>query len=70
MNGVEQFAYPYAEEASAGTFCMPLNISAAGIDGVKDGANVTLQIVFAGGDGKPLPGAYLVSWTANIFLHD
>ena len=52
VNGVEQFAYPYAEEASAGTFCIPLNISAAGIAGVKDGANVTLQIVFAGGDGN------------------
>lgn len=51
-NGVQQFVSPYAKEASAGTFCMPLNVSASNATGVKDGANVTIQIVFSGGDGN------------------
>lgn len=66
VNGVPQLAYPYAEEAGAGTFCIPLNISAAGISGVKDGANVTLQIVFAGGDGN----LYQVLRPANVLCFD
>lgn len=51
-NGVQQFVSPYAKEASAGTFCMPLNISASNAAGVKDGANVTIQVVWSGGDGN------------------
>ncbi|KIK02305.1 hypothetical protein K443DRAFT_131894 [Laccaria amethystina LaAM-08-1] len=51
-NGVQQFVSPYAKEASAGTFCMPLNISASNATGVKDGANVTIQVVWSGGDGN------------------
>ncbi|KAG6841056.1 hypothetical protein C0991_002267 [Blastosporella zonata] len=51
-NGVQQVVGPYAKEGAAGTFCIPLNISAAGIDGLKDGSNVTIQVVFAGGDGN------------------
>lgn len=52
VNGVSQIVAPYGKEPNAGTFCIPLNISAAGIAGAKDGANVTVQIVFAGGDGN------------------
>ncbi|KAF5311785.1 hypothetical protein D9619_003326 [Psilocybe cf. subviscida] len=52
VNGVNQIVAPYGKEPNAGTFCVPLNISAAGIEGAKDGANVTIQIVFAGGDGN------------------
>ncbi|KAG5341366.1 hypothetical protein C0989_011077 [Termitomyces sp. Mn162] len=52
VNGVQQIVGPYAKEANAGTFCIPLNISAAGIDNVRDGSNVTIQVVFAGGDGN------------------
>ncbi|KAG5719315.1 hypothetical protein E4T56_gene13298 [Termitomyces sp. T112] len=52
VNGVQQIVGPYAKEANAGTFCIPLNISAAGIENVRDGSNVTIQVVFAGGDGN------------------
>ncbi|RDB28521.1 hypothetical protein Hypma_015284 [Hypsizygus marmoreus] len=52
VSGQQQIVGPYAKEEAAGTFCIPLNISAAGIDGATDGANVTIQIVFAGGDGN------------------
>jgi hypothetical protein len=34
-----------------GIFCFPLNLAASGVAGVKDGANVTIQIQFNGGDG-------------------
>ncbi|KAG6902819.1 hypothetical protein C0995_011306 [Termitomyces sp. Mi166 len=43
VNGVQQIVGPYAKETNAGTFCIPLNISAAGIEGVQDGSNVTIQ---------------------------
>ncbi|KAG6911779.1 hypothetical protein DXG01_000025 [Tephrocybe rancida] len=43
-NGVQQVVGPYAKEKDAGTFCIPLNISAAGIDSLKDGSNVTVQV--------------------------
>ncbi|KAF4623353.1 hypothetical protein D9613_001602 [Agrocybe pediades] len=51
-NGNQQFVRNFAKEADAGTFCVPLNISEAGIEGVRDGSNVTIQIVFDGGDGN------------------
>ncbi|KAF9014941.1 hypothetical protein BDQ17DRAFT_1228700, partial [Cyathus striatus] len=49
--GEFQFVHPYSKEENAGTFCIPLNVSAANISGVTDGANVTIQIIFDGGDG-------------------
>ncbi|KDR84760.1 hypothetical protein GALMADRAFT_52149 [Galerina marginata CBS 339.88] len=52
VNGVQQLVSPYAKAPNPGTFCIPLNISAANIPGAKDGANVTIQIVFQGGDGN------------------
>ncbi|KIM48434.1 hypothetical protein M413DRAFT_440166 [Hebeloma cylindrosporum] len=52
VNGVDQLVHPYAKQADTGTFCIPLNISAAGIAGATDGANVTIQVVFDGGDGN------------------
>ncbi|KAF8168332.1 hypothetical protein B0H34DRAFT_685112 [Crassisporium funariophilum] len=50
-NGAQQIVSPYAKQDDAGTFCVPLNISAANIAGVRDGSNVTIQVVFEGGDG-------------------
>lgn len=51
-NGQQQLVRGFAHEDNAGTFCMPLNISAANIPGVGDGSNVTIQVVFEGGDGN------------------
>ncbi|KAG5648154.1 hypothetical protein DXG03_006108 [Asterophora parasitica] len=52
VNGKQQIASAYAKNANAGTFCLPLDLAASGVAGVKDGANVTIQIVYAGGDGN------------------
>ncbi|KAJ3503404.1 hypothetical protein NLJ89_g8450 [Agrocybe chaxingu] len=51
VNGVQQLVKPFAREADAGSFCIPLNLTEAGVAGVQDGANVTIQVVFDGGDG-------------------
>lgn len=34
-----------------GAFCFPVDLLAAGITGVQDGTNVTLELIFDGGDG-------------------
>ncbi|CAA7264700.1 unnamed protein product [Cyclocybe aegerita] len=52
VNGVQQLAKPFARDEGAGTFCIPLNLTEAGIPGVQDGANVTIQVLFEGGDGN------------------
>jgi hypothetical protein len=50
-SGGSQLAVPFLQ--GAGTFgCMPVNAGSAGIAGVGDGANVTLQMMFNGGDGN------------------
>ncbi|PPQ90436.1 hypothetical protein CVT25_014954 [Psilocybe cyanescens] len=51
VDGQEQIVSPWGNEHDAGSFCIPLNISAANIEGVRDGSNVTIQVVFNGGDG-------------------
>lgn len=44
VNGEQQFVKGFAKQDDAGVFCIPLNISAANITGVKDGSNVTIQV--------------------------
>jgi len=51
-SGQQQFARDYASATGAGGFCIPLDLSNTGITGVADGANVTIQFVFDGGDGN------------------
>ena len=50
--GQDQMVVNYFETSGEGSFCAPINISAANIEGVKDGANVTIQFIFDGGDGE------------------
>lgn len=52
VSGNQQLVRGYAKAENAGSFCMPLNISAANIPEAKDGANVTIQVIFDGGDGN------------------
>jgi hypothetical protein len=42
----------FASGSGAGGFCIALDLSNTGISGVSDGANVTIQLVFNGGDGN------------------
>ncbi|EPQ60925.1 hypothetical protein GLOTRDRAFT_68971 [Gloeophyllum trabeum ATCC 11539] len=42
----------YNKQSGSGYFCLPVDIQASGISGVKDGSNVTIEIIFDGGDGQ------------------
>lgn len=42
---------PYFQTSGEGMFCFPIDIMASGISGIQDGANVTIQVIFDGGDG-------------------
>ncbi|KLO13937.1 hypothetical protein SCHPADRAFT_903702 [Schizopora paradoxa] len=46
------FAVPFFELNTAGTFCFPLNIGDLNIQGVTNGSNVTIQVMYNGGDGN------------------
>ncbi|TEB21786.1 hypothetical protein FA13DRAFT_1757432 [Coprinellus micaceus] len=50
--GEDLYARFWANESKTGNFCIPLDLSASGVSGVEDGANVTIQIVLNGGDGQ------------------
>ncbi|CAL1696523.1 unnamed protein product [Somion occarium] len=45
-------AVQFFQAEGEGPFCFPIQLAAAGISGVSDGTNATLQVVFDGGDGK------------------
>ena len=67
-NGNFQQFLPFFETTGEGSFCINIDLASSGISGVKDGANVTLQLIFDGGDGQ----LYQVSMAGgNIFReHD
>ena len=65
MNETQTFVRDYAREEGAGTFCIPLDIAAANIPGAVDGANVTIQVVFEGGDGN----LYQVHLLVDMLIH-
>ncbi|EIN13572.1 hypothetical protein PUNSTDRAFT_48521 [Punctularia strigosozonata HHB-11173 SS5] len=51
-NNQSQFVVPFQQKNGEGLFCLgPIDIGNLGISGVNDGANVTLEFVFDGGDG-------------------
>ena len=43
---------PFFQVQGEGAFCFPVDLASAGLDGVQDGANITLQFTFDGGDGE------------------
>ena len=45
-------AVPFFQVTGEGLFCFPVDLASAGLDGVQDGANITLQFTFDGGDGE------------------
>ncbi|KAJ7139893.1 hypothetical protein C8R44DRAFT_765686 [Mycena epipterygia] len=58
---------PFFKLTGEGLFCIPLDLLATNATGLKDGQNVTLEIVFDGGDGELFQCADLtLSSTANI----
>ncbi|KAJ3552429.1 hypothetical protein NM688_g4153 [Phlebia brevispora] len=44
-------AVPFFQVNGEGAYCFPVDLAAAGISGVTDGANITIQLEFDGGDG-------------------
>jgi hypothetical protein len=46
----QQLAIPFFQETGEGLFCFSFNFP-TNITGLQDGANVTIQLVFDGGDG-------------------
>ncbi|KAI0252598.1 hypothetical protein BJV78DRAFT_323565 [Lactifluus subvellereus] len=51
-SGQQQLARNFASASGEGGFCIPLDLNNTGISGVQNGANVTIQLVFNGGDGS------------------
>lgn len=45
-------AVPFFQVTGEGAFCFPVDFAASGISGLTDGANVTIQLEFDGGDGN------------------
>ncbi|KIK02304.1 hypothetical protein K443DRAFT_97168 [Laccaria amethystina LaAM-08-1] len=43
---------PYAQAHGEGSFCLPFDLSMTNATGLQDGQNVTIQIVYDGGDGN------------------
>ena len=50
--GGQQLARNFASANGTGGFCIPLDLSNTGISGVDNGANVTIQLLYNGGDGN------------------
>jgi hypothetical protein len=50
-SGADQLVVGYFQGTGT-SGCIRVNTTAAGISGVQNGSNVTLQMVFDGGDGK------------------
>lgn len=42
---------PYFQTSGEGMFCFPIDIATSGVSGIQNGANVTIQVIFDGGDG-------------------
>ncbi|KAJ7783532.1 hypothetical protein DFH07DRAFT_726859 [Mycena maculata] len=58
---------PFFKLSGEGLFCIPLDLSATNATGLSDGLNVTLEIVYDGGDGELYQCADLtLSSTATI----
>ncbi|KAG2160080.1 uncharacterized protein EDB93DRAFT_1318187 [Suillus bovinus] len=49
-----QVVVPIFQQSGEGLYCFPIDIDAAAVNvsGIQDGANVTIQVLFNGGDGN------------------
>jgi len=47
-----QYVVPYFQQNGEGKYCFPIDLAQAGFSGIQDGANVTIQVIFDGGDGE------------------
>lgn len=49
-SGGFQVVSEYNKVANNGSYCAPVNF--ASVPGIQDGSNVTIQIIYTGGDGN------------------
>lgn len=50
-SGGNQFVTNFFQTTGEGLACFNIDLTKTGVDGVKDGSNVTIEVVFNGGDG-------------------
>ncbi|KAH7921262.1 hypothetical protein BV22DRAFT_1072662 [Leucogyrophana mollusca] len=51
--GTYQLVVQYFQQSGEGKFCFPIDLAAnSNVTGLTDGANVTIQVIFNGGDGN------------------
>ena len=60
---------PFFKGTGEGPVCIPIDLDTTGVSGVVDGANVTLQFQFDGGDGNLFQASfYAVAVIPNWLL--
>jgi hypothetical protein len=57
----------FATGSGAGNFCIPLDLSNTGISGISDGANVTIQFIYNGGDGSLYQVGLRVAYPSSAY---
>jgi len=60
-----QLAVNFFQTSGEGLACFNIDLSKSGISGVQDGANVTIEVVFDGGDGQLYQVLYVL-WIDSI----
>lgn len=57
----------FATGSGVGNFCIPLDLSNTGISSVSDGANVTIQFTYNGGDGSLYQVSLWVAYPSSTY---
>ncbi|KAI6005080.1 hypothetical protein F5J12DRAFT_893171 [Pisolithus orientalis] len=45
-----QMAVQFFQSSGEGQYCFPMDLATSGVSGIQDGANVTIQVIYDGGD--------------------
>jgi hypothetical protein len=64
-SGSPELAVNFFQKSGEGLACFNIDLSKSGISGVQDGANVTIEVVFDGGDGELYQVLYIL-WIDSI----
>jgi hypothetical protein len=64
-SGGNQLAVNFFQTSGEGLACFNIDLSKSGISGVTDGANVSIEVVFDGGDGT-LYQVFYVFWIDSV----
>jgi hypothetical protein len=67
-SGGQQIVRNFASGSGEGGFCIPLDLNTTDISGVQNGANVTLQYIFNGGDGTLYEVCLRVDWLLSTLI--